>query len=320
MKKSLLRVGTSGLLVLYALLFSLSAIHPVPPPECVGQLTAVLLPTDTNGDGTPDVGLATILATDLVVNPLPHPVEYSLRLNGQLPDIQRYGLVLDCSFTDLFDLQGTPVGFKVDVWENGAFVDSCATTVLLQDQAGICAQCNCGSTIEGSIKTITGAAMSYYEMSVSPYPEVNVNLQANGSYSFGNIPFGSDITIEPRCNTNYLDGVSTLDLVLIQRHILSVQKLDTPFKLIAADVNQSGNISLLDAILVRRLILHGLDEFPNGKSWRFIPVSYSFPVPINPWFESFPEVININDIQGFNINQNFTAIKLGDVNGSASGM
>ena len=311
--------GTSGLLLLYVLFSSLSVAPPMPPPECVGQLTVVLQPEDTNNDGTPDAGLATILATDLVVNPLPPPVQYSLRIYGQLPDIERYGLVLDCDFINAFDPGGTPIGFTVDVWENGALVDSCSTTVYVQDQTGIC--------IVEDFAFICGEVKTEEQM-----PVKNVHLQsiwssfewsgttdAWGQYCIHGLYFSTDITVTPLHDVNPRNGVSILDAVLIQRHILSVAPLNSPFKLIAADVNQSGNISLMDVIILRRLILHGLDEFPNGKSWRFIPTSYQFPVPANPWFEQFPEVININELSGSSINQNFTAIKLGDVNGSAGG-
>jgi hypothetical protein len=319
MKKPHTSALFSGLLLMYVLFSSLSATPPIAPPECVGQLNAVLLPLDTDGDGTPDVGAATITATDLVVNPLPHPVQYSLRIHGQLPNIERNGILLNCDFFNPFDFNGTPVGFKVDVWENGALVDSCSTTVYVQDQVGICAQCNCGGSVNGKIQTITGNPVSNYEISVLELPEISVDINPSGSYVVSNVPLGSNITIVPSSNANYLNGVSILDVVLIQRHLLSVQLLDSPYKRIAADVNESGKISLMDVIILRRLLLHALDEFPNGKSWRFIPASYSFPVPTNPWFEQFPEVININDISGTLIHQNFTAIKLGDVNGSAGG-
>jgi hypothetical protein len=38
-------------------------------------------------------------------------------------------------------------------------------------------------------------------------------------------------------NDDYLNGVSTLDLVMIQRHILSISKFTDPFNIIAADIN-----------------------------------------------------------------------------------
>jgi hypothetical protein len=68
--------------------------------------------------------------------------------------------------------------------------------------------------------------------------------------------------------------------------------------MIAADANNSQTITTSDIIMLRRLILSIVDDLPNNTSWRFVPASYSFPVPTNPWFEQFPEVININDLAG----------------------
>lgn len=312
--------GKSGLLLLYVLFSSLSVAPPMPPPECVGQLTVVLQPVDTNNDNTPDAGLAPIAVTDLIVNPLPLPVQYSLRVYGQLPDLQRDSFLLDCDFINIFDTGGTPIGFTVDVWENGVLVDSCSTTVYLQDQVGICGA-------DDPFPIICGMVRTEEQMPVN-----NVYLQAtwassnwgdvtdaSGQFCIFNIYPYIDITVTPLRDDNPRNGVSILDAVLIQRHILSVAPLNTPYKLIAADVNQSGNISLMDVIMLRRLILDVLYELPNDRSWRFIPTSYLFPVPDNPWFEPFPEAIYINDLQNNAINQNFTAIKLGDVNGSAWG-
>jgi len=65
------------------------------------------------------------------------------------------------------------------------------------------------------------------------------------------------------------------------------------------------------------LILAIDTELANNTSWRFVPASYVFPVPTNPWFEHFPEVINVNDLSGDELNRNFIGVKIGDVNGSA---
>ena len=47
-------------------------------------------------------------------------------------------------------------------------------------------------------------------------------------------------------NDDYLNGVSTLDLLLIQRHILGIETLDDPYKFIAADVNNDQEITATD--------------------------------------------------------------------------
>jgi hypothetical protein len=92
--------------------------------------------------------------------------------------------------------------------------------------------------------------------------------------------------------------------------------LNTPYKLIAADVNNSKSVTTLDLIQLRKLILNIDAAFANNSSWRFVEASYTFPNASNPWAASFPEVKNVNDLEG-SLTANFVAVKVGDVNGSA---
>jgi hypothetical protein len=68
-------------------------------------------------------------------------------------------------------------------------------------------------------------------------------------------------------------------------------------------------------VKIRALILHLEDEFTNNTSWRFVDQDYVFPNPVNPWQEDFPEYIGLTSTA---VPANFTALKVGDVNGSAS--
>jgi hypothetical protein len=45
---------------------------------------------------------------------------------------------------------------------------------------------------------------------------------------------------------------------------------------------------------------------------------YVFPESANPWSETFPEVININNIPANVLDADFVGVKIGDVNGSAN--
>jgi len=139
----------------------------------------------------------------------------------------------------------------------------------------------------------------------------------DGQFTFTSLVEGNDYTLRPRLDEQPLNGVSTFDLVLISKHILSVQQLDSPYKLIAADVNRSGKITTLDIIQLRRLILSIDTEFSNNTSWRFIPADHQFANPNDPWAEGFPEVRNYSDLVGQLQSQNFIALKIGDVNGNA---
>lgn len=56
----------------------------------------------------------------------------------------------------------------------------------------------------------------------------------------------------------------------MQKHILNIKKLDSPYKLIAADVNNSGNVSAADILEMRKIVLGESDVFKSNNSWRFI--------------------------------------------------
>ncbi|MEZ4994095.1 MAG: T9SS type A sorting domain-containing protein [Saprospiraceae bacterium] len=135
----------------------------------------------------------------------------------------------------------------------------------------------------------------------------------DGHFIFSGLAEGFDYTITPLFEGNPLNGVSTFDLVLMSKHILGLQTLDSPYKIIAADVNNDRKVTAQDAIYARRLILNIDTKFPNNTSWRFIDASYQFPEPGNPWKEDFPEVININDLQGALANADFVAVKVSDL-------
>lgn len=114
-------------------------------------------------------------------------------------------------------------------------------------------------------------------------------------------------------NNDWLNGVTTYDLLLISKHILGLQLLDSPNKIIAADANKSGSVNTFDVTEFRKLILGIYNELPNNDSWRYINADHVFPDPTNPFQTSFPEKwaggAPASDID-------FIAVKIGDVNNS----
>ncbi len=123
--------------------------------------------------------------------------------------------------------------------------------------------------------------------------------------------------ITPERDDNPLNGVSTLDLIRINQHILQVAPLGSPYKIIAADINRSGEVTTFDLVNLRKLILHIDTEFNNNTSWRFVDAGFVFPNPNDPFETIFPEVYTINGLSE-DMQADFVAIKVGDVNCSAS--
>ena len=139
-------------------------------------------------------------------------------------------------------------------------------------------------------------------------------------YGFSTCICGYDeYDVTPMKTDGVGNGVSTFDLVLINKHILGIEEFDSPYKIIAADVNNSKSVTTIDIAELRKLILGIYDDsnWPGRNSWTFTPEDYVFPTPDMPFTPTIPEFILELDIQAnSNIQANFVAIKTGDVNQS----
>ena len=148
---------------------------------------------------------------------------------------------------------------------------------------------------------------------LSPYQDLEELTNSFFYYVLRGAPY---LLITPSKNSDPLNGVSTFDLIQIQRHILNIKTFDSPYQYIAADINRSGTVTTLDLIQLRKVIL-GIDtNFANNSSWRFINVDHIFQDPANPLKEYLPEVIRIGPLNGIR-NVEFIGIKIGDLNNSA---
>ncbi len=79
--------------------------------------------------------------------------------------------------------------------------------------------------------------------------------------------------IYPSRNWDWLNGVTTFDLVKINSHILGIEPLVTYNRLIAADANLSGLVTTADLVAVKNLILGNTTNIvanPAIESWQFI--------------------------------------------------
>jgi hypothetical protein len=205
--------------------------------------------------------------------------------------------------------------FLKDAYGNISF---CSTFINVEDNQSLCpASSVLNSSISGVIKTASKLAVPNVEISLSGPVEKNQVANANGIYSFQDLQNGFDYTIKPFLDKDHLNGVSTYDLILITKHILGLRPLESPYQLIAADINRSGSISTLDLIQLRKLILNVADRFPNNTSWRFVRDGFNFPNPLNPWTTVIPEIANINNLNA-NSFRNFVGIKIGDVSGNVN--
>jgi len=177
--------------------------------------------------------------------------------------------------------------------------------------------CLAGVSMAGMIQTEDEENMEDVMVKITDPTNTMMNYSFDGLYTQENLSVGNDYTIIPEKNTNPHNGVTTYDLVMIRKHILGLQLLDSPYKIIAADANRSGTITALDIALLRSLILHNIAELPDNTSWRFVDAQHQFTNPLNPFQDDFAESLECLNLTESELDMNFIAVKVGDVNSTA---
>jgi len=272
-----------------------------PTPVCINGLSTDLPPSS---------GLVTIWASDFE----------SGSSYDNCTDYEDLKFSFSNDPTDIYreftcDDMGTQV---VEVWatDEEGNQDFCTTYIIIQDNNMVCGNVPF-AIIEGGIENELGEEIEDVTIEISGSNAIPTVTGYAGTFSFPNIPTGNAYSVTASKNMNHENGVSTYDIVLISKHILGIELLSSPYKVIAADANKSNSITALDIVQIRKLILQIDDEFQYTSSWRFVDANHVFSNPNNPFTDNFPEAINITNLTNDEA-ANFVAIKTGDVNDTAS--
>ncbi|MBK8516452.1 MAG: HYR domain-containing protein [Saprospiraceae bacterium] len=279
-----------------------------PTATCKQGLAAPLVLMDTNNDGIGDTYMAS-LKPMFFDNKSGHACDIPVKLSFS-PDVNDTTRVYSC---DSFGIRIVRL-YVTDIYGNQSFcetfVDIQATNAQCPNVSPLLANVSGKAAKEGNDE-IEGVMIDLKGSEQSP-----VMTDNNGLYSFKPMPTGGNYQVVPGKDGDDLNGVSTLDIVMVQRHILGIEKLKTPYQIIAADANNSGSVTAADLTELRKLVLGLLPAFPNNTSWRFVDANFKFTDPQDPWMTPFAERYDISQLKG-NMESNFVGIKIGDVNGNA---
>ncbi len=278
-----------------------------PTPYCLSSVATAVMNTD---------GTIGIWATDYDLGSIDNctPQEdliFSFTEDGLMPSYE-------FSCLDIPDGISATIPLQVWVIDSVGNRDFCMVQIELQDNNSNACEESETILVSGRLNTannegITGAMVAAYS-NIFNLPK-EIMTDGAGKYSFDQLPMGADYLITASKNDDVTNGVSTLDLVLIQKHILGLSYLDSPYKVIAADINNSSTISAADLIAMRKVILGIDDVFPNEQqSWRFVDKNQQFLDPNVPF--PFKESVTLDNLDNNSTNLDFMGIKIGDVNGS----
>lgn len=136
--------------------------------------------------------------------------------------------------------------------------------------------------------------------------------------NFGNFSVflmeGGQYSIRPQITDDLLNakGISVSDIVRIQRHLKSPW-LETPYKVIAADVDASEIIDDADILALADIILGNTNTLPFEQRWNYVAADHSFADQQRPF--PYPD---FREIEGSSMltDLDFIAMRTGDVDNS----
>lgn len=206
----------------------------------------------------------------------------------------------------------------VEVWVEDGYgnADFCLTYVIVQDNAGSCPP---SSPFKGVVVTYQNDAVPGVQIDLKKgsQPVATALTIDDGSYTFGSMPASCNYKLIPTFDGDAKAGVNTMDALLISGQLDNIIALGTPYQLMAADVDKSGDISVADINDIVKMILGLQDYFPKNTSWQFVNGDYVFPDPLDPWANSVPASYTFCLTGTLGFSPDFIAVKTGDVNASA---
>ncbi|MEZ4907737.1 MAG: HYR domain-containing protein [Saprospiraceae bacterium] len=212
---------------------------------------------------------------------------------------------------------------SVEMWvsailPDGSIIqDYCTTSIEVQDNFDVCDGSPLVSgTIAGNIKTEDNRELEGISVKLLGSEINDESTNIDGNYEFSQVPFGSSFAVQPVSTNDYLNGLSTLDIVMMQKHLLGIKKFSSAYDYIAADINKDNKFSASDIQQLRKLILGQTDRFESNNSWRFISNELGMDDTDNPLNGQFSETLPFTDLNS-DIAANFTAVKVGDISGDA---
>ena len=224
--------------------------------------------------------------------------------------------------------EGYPDALTIDNWEE--FLDAPQDLIdeLLQDELAANADAPPHSvlppddvntyhcplstdTMQGFITAYDGSWRNLEHVLVSTTISQTVSDQGSGAYNYKlGCSRGPNICLE--VNTHLLNGVTALDLLVVERHLQGIQPFTNYREMYAADVDGNLIVDAEDAALIRDAILGTITEFPFGNV-KFAPTGF-WASREAMWQDdqSFQSWATGNCSSG----SDFHAVKLGDVNGT----
>jgi len=202
------------------------------------------------------------------------------------------------------------------VWDQNGNGDFCEVDLVFTTDCEI--DIDEVANISGSAKTPEGVELDNVAVTITAgatipgYPNTSTT-DLIGDYAFANNPLNVNYQLTATKEDEASNGISTLDMVLLQRHILGITLLEDPYKRLAGDANCDGALSAVDLVGMRQVILGLLQEFPGDcPTWKLVQ---DLPLDIDGNVAGTPNIDVLNLMESLDT-LDFIGVKTGDLNSS----
>ena len=278
-----------------------------PTPYCTSSITTTIMPS---------AGMIQVWAVDYDFGSYDNCTAPEDLIFSFSQDINDDNRIITCDSIE----NGVAQAFTFELWVTDEYgnQERCEVTFIVQDNADVCDNGTIKGKISGKVisqhdKYIPDVEMDY-TASIDTFSGMKMT-DTSGQFELDSLPEYLKYVFRPSYESDPYSGVSTLDLVMIQRHILEIAPFDNPYDILASDVSGNEKVTSSDLVTLRKMILGIISEWPNDQeNWVFIDSSYVFPIVSQPYY--YPDSIVIHTLQDTADQVNFVAVKMGDVNGS----
>lgn len=155
--------------------------------------------------------------------------------------------------------------------------------------------------IHGLVTDPSGKPVKNAVIKVTGSIEETILTSDDGTFQLNSVNRNGEYILTPEKKENPTNGLSAIDLIAIQKHLLGRDTFDFSWQFIAADATNNISLSVGDIVVLQRLLLGKIQVLPSSPSWRFDPPQ----MVLNALPPGEPSEIQ------------FMAVKIGDLNGTA---
>lgn len=199
------------------------------------------------------------------------------------------------------------------------YLPSGLTSIPVNTKTGLVAIGNGSATadIKGKVLREDNTPLNNVNVLLSGSYNDTLTTSTDGKFEF-NLPLGAKVLLLANKKDEVRRGLTAIDALLLQRHILGYDNFNSNYKKIAGDVNNTGTLTALDVSEIKRVILGYQASFRNVPIWHFIPADLTFNSTLQNQVPTYSDSLIIPYLLDNQLDKNIIAVKTGDINLSAS--